>query len=137
MKHAICGSRHCILLFVAVSAFSQQQQFANLGDFKLQSGEMIGDCRIGYRTFGQLNPDKSNVILIPTWAGGTTEKLAGNVGAGKLADSSKYYIILVDALSNGVSSSPSNSILQPRMHFPKITVSDIVSTEHKLLTKFL
>ncbi len=131
------------VLLLLIAAFltplqvgAQQQQFANLGDFKLESGEMIRDCRIGFRTFGQLNADKSNVVLLPTWAGGTTEQLAGNVGSGKLADSSKYYIILVDALSNGVSSSPSNSTLQPHMRFPKITVGDMVNTEHELLTKF-
>lgn len=113
-----------MLFLAALCAGAQEQQFANLGDFKLESGEVLRDCRIGYRTFGQLSADKSNVILIPTWAGGTTERLAGNVGAGLLADSTKYYVILVDALSNGVSSSPSNSTLQPRMHFPKITVRD-------------
>ena len=107
------------MLCAPLSALSQEQQFANLGDFKLESGEVLRDCRIGYRTFGQLNPGKSNVILFPTWAGGTTEQLAGSVGAGRLADSTKYYVILVDALSNGVSSSPSNSELQPHMQFPK------------------
>ena len=54
-----------------------------------------------------------------------------------LADSSKYYLILVDALSNGVSSSPSNSPLQPYMRFPKITVRDMVTTQHELITKVL
>ncbi len=127
----------CVCLCVAVSAFSQDQQFANLGDFKLESGEVLHDCRIGYRTFGQLNADKSNVILFPTWAGGTTEQLMSSVGPGKLADSSKYYVILVDALSNGVSSSPSNSALQPHMHFPNISIVDMVNTEHELLTKVL
>jgi homoserine O-acetyltransferase len=33
----------------------QELKFAKLGDFKLQSGEVIRDCRIGYRTFGKLN----------------------------------------------------------------------------------
>jgi len=127
----------CILLCAAFPTFCQEQQFANLGDFKLESGEVLRDCRIGYRTFGQLNADKSNAILFPTWAGGTTEQLAGNVGPGKLADSSKYYVILVDALSNGVSSSPSNSQQQPHMRFPKITLHDMVATEHDMLTKFL
>ncbi len=126
-----------VAFLASLQASAQQQQFANLGDFKLQSGEIMRDCRIGYRTFGQLNADKSNVILFPTWAGGTTEQLSGNVGPGKLADSSKYYVILVDALSNGVSSSPSNSELQPRMRFPKITVRDMVNTQHELLTKVL
>ncbi|HLK22544.1 MAG TPA: alpha/beta fold hydrolase [Bryobacteraceae bacterium] len=118
------------------AAFSQQQQFASLGDFKLENG-VLKDCRIGYRTFGKLNADKSNIILFPTWAGGTTEQLQANVGPGKLADSSKYFVILVDALSNGVSSSPSNSKQQPHMQFPKITIRDMVNTQHELLTSVL
>ena len=125
------------LLLSAFTAFSQEQQFANLGDFKLESGDVLRDCHIGYRTFGQLSADKSNIILVLTWAGGTTEQLAGSVGPGMLADSSKYYLILIDALSNGVSSSPSNSHLQPHMQFPKITLRDMVTSQHELLTKFL
>ena len=116
---------------------AQEQQFAHLGDFKLQSGETLRDCRIGYRTAGQMNADKSNIIVIPTWAGGKTEQWVPNVGPGKMADTSKYYVILIDALSNGVSSSPSNSTAQPRMKFPKITMRDMVATEHELLTKVL
>ena len=128
-----CG----ILLLAAIAATAQQLQFADLGDFKLESSETLRDCRIGYRVFGQMNSERSNVIVLPTWAGGTTEQLMGSVGPGKLADSSKYYVILVDALSNGVSSSPSNSAHQPRMHFPKITIGDMVRTQHELLTKVL
>jgi homoserine acetyltransferase len=60
-----------------------------------------------------------------------------NVGPGKMADTSRYYFVLIDALSNGVSSSLSNSARQPHMHFPKITVRDMVDTEHELLTKVL
>lgn len=127
-----------ILVFtLPLSAEDGQQKFANLGDFTLVSGEILRDCRIGYRTFGQLNADKSNVILFPTWATGTTEQLQGNVGPGKLADSSKYFVVLVDALANGVSSSPSNSSLQSRMKFPKITIRDMVNTQYELLTREL
>lgn len=124
-------------LFGSYLSFAQQQQFANLGDFKLQSGEILRDCRIGYRTAGQMNADKSNIIVIPTWAGGRTEQWVPNVGPGKMADTSKYYVVLIDALSNGVSSSPSNSTAQPRMKFPRITMRDMVDTEHELLTKIL
>lgn len=138
MKRAllVAGLYSSLLLSTAISS-AQEQQFASLGDFKLQSGEVLHDCRIGYRIFGQMNADKSNIVLFPTWAGGTTDKLMGSVGPGNLADSSKYYVILVDALSNGVSSSPSNSTAQPRMHFPRITMRDMVDTEHDLLTKIL
>jgi homoserine O-acetyltransferase len=118
-------------------ARAQTLQFAKLGDFKLENEEVIRDCRIGYRTFGTLNSNQSNAILFPTWALGTTEELMGNIGSNKLVDSTKYYVIAVDALANGVSSSPSNSQLQPRMKFPKITIRDMVNTQHELLTKNL
>jgi homoserine acetyltransferase len=124
-------------ILLPLAAIAQEQQFANLGDFKLESGGVLRGCRIGYRLAGQLNADKSNIILLPTWAGGTTEQLLSAVGPGRLADTSKYYVILVDALSNGVSSSPSNSTLQPHMHFPRITIFDMVNTQHALLTKVL
>src|SRR6266436_6381313 len=110
-------------------AHAQEQQFARLGDFKLESGEVIRDCRIGYRTFGTLNTNQSNAVLFPTWALGTTEQLIGSIGSNKLVDSTKYYVIAVDALANGVSSSPSNSRLQPRMKFPKVTIRDMVNTQ--------
>ena len=116
---------------------TQEQQFASLGDLKLQSGEMIRDCRIGYRTFGHLNADESNAVLFPTWFGGTTKDLVSSIGPGEIFDSSRYYIISVDALSDGVSSSPSNSKLQPGMRFPRITIRDMVESQHELLTRVL
>lgn len=128
---------HFFLLLAIAHSFAQEQQFANLGDFQLQSGEVLRECHIGYRTAGRMNADKSNIIAIPTWAGGTTEQWLPNIGPGKMIDTSKYYVVLIDALSNGVSSSPSNSAAQPRMRFPKITMRDMVDTEHQLLTQVL
>lgn len=135
MKRSICVI--CGLLVLQLVAFAQEQQFANLGDFKLENGSVIRNCRIGYRTFGTLNSDKSNVIVFPTWAGGTTEQLKSNFGPGRLIDSTTYYIVAIDALSNGVSSSPSNSRLQPRMRFPEFSLRDTVATQHELLTRVL
>ena len=127
----------CFVLLVVLTVSAQEQQFAELGDFKLTSGEVIRDCRVGYRVFGKLNPEKSNAIIFPTWAGGTTEQLKSNIGPGRLVDSDKYFVIAVDALSNGVSSSPSNSKLQPRMSFPKFTLRDTVNTQYQLVTKII
>jgi homoserine O-acetyltransferase len=125
------------LLALQLVAVAQDQQFANLGDFKLENSRVIRNCRIGYRTFGTLNADKSNVIVFPTWAGGTTEQLKSNFGPGRLIDTTSYYVVAIDALSNGVSSSPSNSRLQPRMRFPEFTLRDTVATQHALLTRVL
>ena len=125
------------VLCLAASSYAQEQKFADLGDFKLVSGEVLRNCRIGYRTLGTINADHSNIVVVPTWAGGTTDELKSNVGAGKLINDADYYVVLIDALANGVSSSPSNSKAQPHMHFPKITVRDMVNTQHELLTKTL
>src|ERR1035438_3489551 len=66
-----------------------------------------------------------------------TTLFRSQIAPGKLADSSKYFVVLVDALANGVSSSPSNSQSQPRMKFPKITIRDMVNSQYQLLTQQL
>jgi len=129
----ICFSIQLLCIGVA----GQEQQFASLGDWKLGSGEVIRDCRIGYRVFGKLNAQKSNAVVFPTWASGTTEQLKSNIGPGRLVDSEKYFVVAIDALGNGVSSSPSNSKLQPRMSFPRFTLKDDVETQHALLMRVL
>jgi len=127
----------CTLGFCLAAAAQPPQQFGKLGDFKLVSGEVIRDCRIGYRTLGTLNADKSNVILYPTWFAGTSAKTADSIASLQQIDLSKYYVIVLDALSNGVSSSPSNSALQPGMKFPRITIEDMVNSQLQLLTLVL
>ena len=124
----------CLLAAITLHAQDGQQRFAALGDFRLESGETIRDCRIGYRTWGKLNAARNNAILFPTWFTGTTAQLAGNFGAGKMLDPAQWYIIAVDALGDGVSSSPSNSTAQPRMKFPRFTIRDMVESQHRMHT---
>lgn len=115
------------------AAHAQEQQIAQLGECPLESGQRLLDCRLGYRTFGQLAPDKGNVIISPTAPYGVSALSAMTVGPGKLLDSTKYFVIVMDSLSNSVSSSPSNSKQQPRMEFPRITIRDMVDVEHTFL----
>ena len=140
MPHMVISRLASIsLLMLGLAGFApaQEQQFAALGDFKLSSGEILRDCRIGYRTFGKLNASKSNAILFPSWAGGNTGQMLSSAGPGSGLDIAKDFVIVVDPLANGVSSSPSNSQLQPRMKFPKFTMRDMVETQHALLTRVL
>ncbi len=116
---------------------AQQLQYASLGNFRLENGQVIKNLRIGYRTLGKLNAPKSNVVVMPTAFMGKTGGMLGEVGPGKLVDSSRYYVILIDALGNGVSSSPSNSKAQPRMQFPQFNIRDMVNSQHELLTRVL
>lgn len=125
------------LCFAALSASAQQMQSVAIGDLKLRNGQVIRNCSISFRTFGMLNADKSNAILFPTWFGGTSKDLAELIGPGKMMDSADFYVIAVDAIGNGVSTSPSNSSAQPHMQFPKFGVRDMVESQHILLTQKL
>ena len=113
------------------------QHFAALGDFKLRSGEVIRDFRLGYRTLGMLNARQTNAILLCTALGGISGELVPYTGAGNVVDTDKYFAVLVDAIGNGVSSSPSNSSTQPLMKFPQFTIRDMVEAERRLVTEVL
>ena len=114
-----------------------QQQLADLGACKLESGQQITGCKLGYRTFGKLNADRSNAVLFPSYFSGTSQSLAGFVAANELVDPAKYFVITVDAFGDGVSSSPSNSTSQPGPLFPAFTTLDMVSAEYRLATETL
>jgi len=121
-----------LLLPLAALAATSDLQVASIGNLKLESGEVIRDCRIGYRTAGTLNAAKSNVVLFPTWFTGSSEDLVQFMAADAMVDPGRYFGIAVDALGDGVSSSPSNSREQPRMQFPKFTIRDMVNAEYRL-----
>jgi homoserine O-acetyltransferase len=113
------------------------QQHGALGDFTLESGQVIRGCQLGYRTLGRLDPGGSNAVLVTLWSMGQSRQAARHIGPGKLVDSSRYFVIVVDPLGNGVSSSPSNSDAQPGQAFPRFTVADMVEAQHQLLTRVL
>jgi homoserine O-acetyltransferase len=114
----------------------QPLQIAELGDFELESGETLLDARLAYRTAGALDASKSNAILFPTWFTGTSEDLF-TAGAVSAVDTSKFFLIAVDAFGNGVSSSPSNSVRQKGDAFPSIGIGDMVKAQHRLVTQVL
>ncbi len=122
------------ILVLASSAKAQPElQIANIGDLKLENGETLYNCKVGYRIFGRLNETKSNAILYPTWFGGTSEEIQYSIGKGRFIDSAKYCIIAVDALGNGISSSPSN-YEKGKENFPDISIRDMVNSQFKLVT---
>ena len=118
---------------LAGPATAHELKRAELGDLPLTSGEVIEDLQVGYRTFGTLNAERDNAIVLLTWFGGQSEQVAGLVGSEGMLDPSRHFVIVVDALANGVSSSPSNSIKQPRMAFPIFSMADMVAANRQLL----
>lgn len=128
----------CFCFLVNASA-ADSLQYAHIGDFPLDNGQTIRDCRVAYRTAGALNAEKSNVIVTSTWLAGNSKELLdiGFVGPEMVFDSSRYFVVTVDAFGNGFSSSPSNSSKQPGQAFPEFTIRDFVRAQHDLLTRIL
>ena len=133
----VCAACRCTPAYSQVSSLDGTQQFAEFGDFKLHDGAVIHEFRLGYRTLGRLNATRSNAVLWPTWIGGKSQDFLQFVGPANVVDTNRYFVILVDAIGNGVSSSPSNSKKQPLMKFPQFTIRDMVEAEYRLCTDVL
>lgn len=107
-----------------------------LGDICLQRGGRIPQASIAYKTFGSLNLDKSNAILYPTWYSGFHSDNEWLIGEGMALDPTKYFIIIVSAFGNGLSSSPSNTAAPyNQARFPHVTLYDNVIHQHRLVTE--
>ena len=107
-----------------------------LGDVALESGTVLRHAFVGYKTHGQLNADRTNGIVYPTFFGGQHVDLEWLIGPGQALDSDHYLIIAVDQLGNGVSSSPSNTPPpQDRARFPNVTIRDDVAAQYRLVTE--
>lgn len=115
-----------------------------LRDFKLQSGDILPELRIHYRTLGVPRSDAggrvTNAVLI---LHGTTghgsnflrPEFAGELfGAGQLLDATRHYLILPDSIGHGRSSKPSDGL---RTRFPRYGYRDMIAAQHQLLTRCL
>ena len=109
----------------------------DLGDVKLQSGETLLSAKLVYKTYGSLNADKSNVIVLPTFYTGTHYRNEGFFGTKRAINPEKHFIISINLFGNGLSTSPSNSIKQKGSKFPTITLFDNVTCQHTLINKHL
>jgi homoserine O-acetyltransferase len=124
-----------VLIFIAAASLAQtqpdRQQITSIGDLKVKGGT-IADCKVGYRTYGKLNHDKSNGVLILTWFGGVSKNLEG-LATWQAIDTTRYFLMIVDALGDGISSSPSNSVKQHGIKFPAFSAVDMIESQHRLL----
>ena len=113
-------------------------QLFNLGDFELEDGGIISNCQLAYSTFGKLNAKKNNAILITTWYSGTSKIMEKvYLGEGRAIDPAKYFIVIVNQIGNGLSTSPHNaSDSSQGPKFPRVRIGDDVRAQHKLLTEY-
>ena len=110
---------------------------APLGDLRLESGEAIVDYRQSFVTHGAPNADRSNAVLVCPALTATHHRLDFLIGPGKALDPGRWFVIVADPIGNGLSTSPSNSLEQPGMRFPRFALRDMVAAQHRLLTEQL
>jgi homoserine O-acetyltransferase len=120
------------------------------GPFALLSGQSLSVLEIGYETYGRLNADASNAILICHALTGDQHVASLNprtgkpgwwprlVGPGLPIDPERHFIIASNVLG-GCSGSSGPGSIDPAtgqryaMHFPVITIRDMVRAQALLL----
>lgn len=107
------------------------------GDLLLESGERIVDFELSYVTHGALNAARDNAVLVTASLTGNHHRLDFLIGAGRALEPERDYIVCVDPIGNGLSSSPSNSARQCGARFPRFVLRDMVLSQHRLLTEHL
>jgi homoserine O-acetyltransferase/O-succinyltransferase len=110
-------------------------ELIDIGDLDLEEGGTLRGCKLAVATHGQLNAAKDNAILVPTWYSGTSKIMEQvYIGPGRALDPNKYFIVVVNQIGNGLSSSPHNTAGdQGGANFPKVRIGDDVRVQHKLL----
>jgi homoserine O-acetyltransferase/O-succinyltransferase len=112
-------------------------QTHNIGNHTLEEGGTIRDCTLAYATFGTLNAAKDNAIVVPTWYSGTSKIMEQvYIGPTHALNPAKYFIIVINQIGNGLSSSPHNTPPPAGMaNFPRVRIGDDVRAQHKLVTE--
>ncbi|GAB3664751.1 alpha/beta fold hydrolase [Nocardioides korecus] len=111
-------------------------ELVGLGRFELEEGGVIEDLQLAVATYGTLNEAKDNVVLVPTWFSGTHATWwQVYIGEGRALDPSRYFIVVVNQIGNGMSTSPHTtsdaSIAMSR--FPHVRIGDDVRAQEQLL----
>lgn len=157
------------LFFIIVSPLSNASQSAvnnelltkkqvhEINNFNTFNGQMIKSVKLGWESYGQLNEDKSNAILITHYFTGTSHaagKYASTdptpgywdsiIGPNKAIDTNKFFVLSMDSLANlnvkdknVITTGPAS--INPEtgkpygLSFPVITMRDMVNTQKSLL----
>jgi len=110
----------------------------------LESGEKLGPITIAYETYGELNEQKSNAILVvhalsgDAHAAGSKGWWESMIGPGKGLDTDKYFVICSNVIG-GCRGSTGPSSINPKtgrpygLDFPIITIGDMVNAQRHLI----
>jgi homoserine O-acetyltransferase/O-succinyltransferase len=109
-------------------------QVYDLGAFRLESGATLPNARLVYATYGHLDAQHANAILLPSHYMADHHGYDWLIGPDRALDTTRYFLIASEMFGNGHSSSPSNTaepLHGPR--FPVTTIRDNVVAVHQLL----
>ena len=134
-----------------------EKKVFTLPSFTTVGGDVLKDVRFGYETYGRLNANRDNAILILPFFGGTghaagkfveTDQEPGYwdsiIGSGRPLDTDKYFVIAGDGLINQgtkdghtVTTGPASidpSTGKPyALRFPILTIRDLVTAQKALV----
>jgi homoserine O-acetyltransferase len=126
-------------------------KYFKFDELMLDNGQKLSPVRIAYETYGRLNRDKSNAILLCHALSGDAHAAGKHgknsrkhgwydiaVGPGKTFDTRKYFIICSNIIggckgSTGPASTNPKTKKPYGLDFPAITVRDIVRAQKKLI----
>ncbi len=125
--------------------------FAEDEPFQLESGASLQPVTLAYETYGQLNADRSNAILVLHALSGSAHAAGyhtaddekpgwwdDSIGPGKAFDTDRFFVICSNVLGSCYGSSGPLSIdpatNEPYgLHFPVVTIGDMVRAQIKLI----
>jgi homoserine O-acetyltransferase len=127
-----------------------ETKYFTFDELKLENGEVLGPVTIAYETYGQLNKDTTNAVLVLHALTGDAhaaglhegEKTPGwwdsMIGPGKAFDTNEYFVICSNVLG-GCKGSSGPSSINPKsgkpyaLDFPLITITDMVNCQKRLI----
>lgn len=108
-------------------------QHFSLGEVELCCGRTIRDAQIGYVQIGDLNPERTNLVLVPTSYGARPNDLAWL--AGPVLDPQRYCIVIAGMFGNGDSSSPSHAEMGLAEQGWVVSHRDNIAAQRRLLVE--
>jgi homoserine O-acetyltransferase len=104
-------------------------------NFTLQSGTTVPELHIAFEIYGELNANRDNLVVFPTYYTGRQTSNAPYFAAGRALDPARHCILVPCLIGNSESSSPSNTDgAFAGANFPKVTLHDNVRLQRALVT---
>lgn len=117
-----------------------QEVFHSTEPLHLESGEVLRDFDLAYTTYGQLNPEKTNVVWVIhalTGDSNAAEWWNGLIGEDKFFDPADHFVICANLLgscygsTNPFSENPDSG--EPYFYdFPQVTTRDLAASLERL-----